>query len=241
MSITNFIFLQIIAHLLADYIFQNEIESKEKNQNGFKSIYLKKHIFIVFITSWILSFSLNFIIGSAIIAFLHFIIDGLKPEFPKKYSFFIDQFLHLVVIFGVAIWSFKYFNNHLDFYVDFGKKPILAVILCFLFCTKPVNIIIREIMKTFEIEIKLSDDLPNAGKLIGITERFLILIFIFMQQFEAIGFLLAAKSILRYKNDEEKCSIKTEYVLIGTLLSFGLTLAITQFVRYLDYLVFSFQ
>ena len=240
MSITNFIFLQIIAHLLADYIFQNEIESKEKNQNGFKSIYLKKHIFIVFITSWILSFSLNFIIGSAIIAFLHFIIDGLKPEFPKKYSFFIDQFLHLVVIFVVAILFFKYFNKF-DFYVDFGKKPIAGVILCFLFCTKPVNIIIREIMKTFDIEIKMNDDLPNAGKLIGITERFLILTFIFLQQFEAIGFLLAAKSILRYKNDDDNNTIKTEYVLIGTLLSFGLALAISQFVRYLDYLVFSFQ
>lgn len=239
MSITNFIFLQIIAHLLADYIFQNEIESKEKNQNGFKSIYLKKHIFIVFITSWILSFSLNFIIGSAIIAFLHFIIDGLKPEFPKKYSFFIDQFLHLVVIFVVAILFFKYFNKF-DFYVDFGKKPIAGVILCFLFCTKPVNIIIREIMKTFDIEIKMNDDLPNAGKLIGITERFLILTFIFLQQFEAIGFLLAAKSILRYKNDDDNNTIKTEYVLIGTLLSFGLALAISQFVRYLDYLVFSF-
>ena len=171
---------------------------------------------------------------------MHFIIDGLKPEFPKKYSFFIDQFLHLVVIFVVAILFFKYFNKF-DFYVDFGKKPIAGVILCFLFCTKPVNIIIREIMKTFDIEIKMNDDLPNAGKLIGITERFLILTFIFLQQFEAIGFLLAAKSILRYKNDDDNNTIKTEYVLIGTLLSFGLTLAITQFVRYLDYLVFSFQ
>lgn len=96
-------------------------------------------------------------------------------------------------------------------------------------------------MKTFKIEIKMNDDLPNAGKLIGITERFLILTFIFLKQFEAIGFLLAAKSILRYKNDDDNNTIKTEYLLIGTLLSFGLALAISQFVRYLDYLVFSFQ
>ena len=35
---------------------------------------------------------------------------------------------------------------------------------------------------------------------------------------EAVGFLIAAKSILRYKDTD---NLKTEYVLIGTLLSFG--------------------
>ena len=52
-----------------------------------------------------------------------------------------------------------------------------------------------------------------------------------MNQFEAVGFLLAAKSILRYKNDDGDGSNKTEYVLIGTLLSFSITLAIIMFVK----------
>jgi len=63
--------------------------------------------------------------------------------------------------------------------------------------------------------------LRNAGRLIGITERFLVLTFMLLNQFAAIGFLIAAKSILRFQGKE---SIKTEYVLIGTMLSFGLAI-----------------
>ncbi len=51
----------------------------------------------------------------------------------------------------------------------------------------------------------------------------LVLTFILLNQFEAVGFLIAAKSILRYKNDDV---LKTEYVLIGTMLSFGISIAL---------------
>lgn len=64
-------------------------------------------------------------------------------------------------------------------------------------------------------------DLINAGRLIGITERILALILLFLGEFEAIGFIIAAKSILRYDNED---SAKTEYVLIGTMLSFGMAI-----------------
>jgi hypothetical protein len=36
--------------------------------------------------------------------------------------------------------------------------------------------------------------------------------------YEALGFLIAAKSLLRFQETDTK---RTEYVLIGTLLSFG--------------------
>jgi hypothetical protein len=45
---------------------------------------------------------------------------------------------------------------------------------------------------------------------------------ILINQFEAVGFLIAAKSILRFRKDSV---YKTEYVLIGTLLSFGIAVA----------------
>ena len=38
-----------------------------------------------------------------------------------------------------------------------------------------------------------------------------------------MGFLIAAKSILRFKDDN---TVKTEYVLVGTMLSFGLAIAL---------------
>jgi hypothetical protein len=49
-----------------------------------------------------------------------------------------------------------------------------------------------------------------------------VLTFILLNQFEAVGFLLAAKSILRFKEAE---TLKSEYVLIGTMLSFAIAIA----------------
>ncbi len=72
-----------------------------------------------------------------------------------------------------------------------------------------------------------NNGLLNAGKWIGIIERILVLTFIFSHNFGAIGFLLAAKSIIRIGDlRESEQRKKTEYILIGTLLSFGLTIVI---------------
>jgi hypothetical protein len=75
----------------------------------------------------------------------------------------------------------------------------LLIITGYILCTKPANIFIKEVIIAFEVRVNNTgkDDLPNAGKLIGIIERFLVLTFIILNQFEAVGFLIAAKSILR--------------------------------------------
>lgn len=62
--------------------------------------------------------------------------------------------------------------------------------------------------------------LASAGKWIGICERVLIITFVVMGQFTAIGFLMTAKSILRFSEKENNTQLKTEYVLVGTLVSF---------------------
>ncbi|WP_432714765.1 DUF3307 domain-containing protein [Pedobacter sp.] len=62
--------------------------------------------------------------------------------------------------------------------------------------------------------------LDSAGKWIGICERLLIFTFVLMHQYTAIGFLMTAKSILRFSEKETNTQLKTEYVLVGTLVSF---------------------
>ena len=62
--------------------------------------------------------------------------------------------------------------------------------------------------------------LASAGKWIGICERVLILTFVLLQQYTAIGFLMTAKSILRFSEKESNTQLKTEYILVGTLVSF---------------------
>jgi hypothetical protein len=92
-------------------------------------------------------------------------------------------------------------------------------------CLKPSNIIIREALaKWFGNKEEINDKLEEAGRLIGHVERILILSFVLMNQFVAIGFLLTAKSILRFR--EAEAGKMSEYVLLGTLLSFSIAIII---------------
>lgn len=217
--------LQVIAHVMSDYFFQTDASSKEKNENGFKSKFLLKHALITFICAWILSFDINFFFCALAISILHYIIDGLKKNLnTSRFAFFIDQILHLLVIL-FFVWIFnRYFESNTIWDVPLSIKW-LVIILGYLICIKPTNIFIRETLVVGNIE-SISDtsaELKNAGKLIGILERILVLTFVIIGKLEVVGFLIAAKSILRYKDTD---TIKTEYVLIGTMLSFGIAMMI---------------
>lgn len=61
--------------------------------------------------------------------------------------------------------------------------------------------------------------LPNGGAYIGYLERILIFIFVLLGRYEAIGFLIASKSILRF-GESSKDRRYAEYVLLGTLASY---------------------
>ncbi len=231
----HLLILQVISHFLTDFMFQNDVNAIDKNENGFRSKYLRWHILITFIFSWALSFQFNFILASFFIALTHWLVDGLKKYILKHrkigiYSFFVDQITHLIFIVSI-VYLFNRFTE---------IKPIihvpvnyLLIILAYLICLKPTNYFIKSVIHVFKIEIDAQnkEDLPNAGKLIGIIERFLVLTFVIFNQFEAVGFLLAAKSILRFKNDN---ALKTEYVLIGTFLSFAVSIAIGLGITYLN-------
>ena len=234
MDFLSHLSLQLLAHFLADYTFQDDKKAQDKNKKGFKSSFLKWHVLIVFITSWILSFQIKFVFASLIIALTHWLIDGLKPKLNKgKYSFFIDQFLHIGILTTVTYFYVQKIGSETPLLTIPLKYTLL--ILAFYLTEKPTNILIREIFKLYKIKFdSAKNELLNAGKLIGIIERWLILLFVFLNQYEAIGFLIAAKSILRYNpNNDNKDFNKTEYVLVGTMLSFFIAIFIGTVVKLL--------
>jgi hypothetical protein len=234
MALMQLILLQFIAHFLSDYTFQPDKKAENKNNYGFKSKFLKWHILLIFGMSWLLSFQINFIYAALAIALSHWLVDGLKKHINNhsklgNYTFFIDQAIHLFLILLIVV-LFDNYSGINSFQGVSIKVEYLAIINAYIICTKPANIFIKEIFKVFEIKVSNTEtvDLPNAGKLIGIIERFLVLTFILINQFEAVGFLIAAKSILRFKDDN---TIKTEYVLVGTMLSFGIAIALGIFIN----------
>lgn len=224
------ILLLFIAHLLSDFIFQPQSMVGKKNEKALTRHHVY-HVIIVGVLSYLASLDINFWKAAIILTLLHLITDiaksALQLKYPAKNFFFIDQGIHLLLIVAVA-YTYSYCNS-IVFLIDLKIKTI-AIIAGFVFITKPTNIVIGNILNVFEIQVSDSNDesLPNAGKLIGIVERFLVLSLILIGEFAAVGLILAAKSILRFNGTQ-----KSEYVLIGTLLSFGFAalagILITQF------------
>ena len=68
----------------------------------------------------------------------------------------------------------------------------------------------------------IKEGLPNAGEQIGLLERGLILMFMLTNLPLAVGFLLAAKSLYGFGENYKNA----QYVIIGTLASFGWAIAV---------------
>ena len=223
MGLKELLLLQFIAHLCLDYFFQTDRLAKQKNTVGFKSPFLYWHALACFALAWLFSLQLSFVLAAAIIAISHFILDGFKRHLNNsryfgRYAFFIDQAAHLAILVIVVVLFNKWHGINPSIEVSLNFKYLL-IITGYLVCLKPANIFIREVFKATEIQVSSDNEMPNAGKVIGVLERILTLKFIIVSQYSAVGFLIAAKSILRYGNNE---TLKTEYVLIGTMLSFGI-------------------
>lgn len=220
----------LLAHLLGDFFLQPNSWVVEKETKKLRSLKLYLHVLIH--TGLIFLVFLSFHIWKIALAvgLLHGVIDALKLSFQKKSRrmwFFTDQLLHILVI--LACWL-SYVQIPVNF--TFLENPqVWMFVVGGLFLTTPAAIFIRIIITKWIPQEKgspqLTPSLQDAGKFIGILERLLIYLFICTHHFEAVGFLLAAKSIFRFGDLKEAHDLKlTEYVLIGTLLSFGIALLV---------------
>ena len=197
-----------------------------KQSHKMASKYLYLHVLLHFLLYLILLWDLSLWKIALIIALGHYCIDLLKlytDKFFKTKSvpFFIDQALHVIVIYCCVFYKnlYEHTSNlfqHLDWYL------ITAIV----FVTYPAAIIMGKILEPMSEQIETDHkSLPNAGKYIGIIERLFVLIFIVIGRWEVIGLLIAAKSVFRFNDLKERNNRKlTEYILIGTLVSFGLAI-----------------
>ncbi|MGY5353840.1 DUF3307 domain-containing protein [Wenyingzhuangia sp. IMCC45467] len=221
----------LIAHVLGDFVLQPNKWVRHKEKKKFASKYLYIHTVIHALLLLIfLGFQVQYLWTIAIISISHLIIDGIKLLKPLKNNrilFFVDQLAHLLVI-GL-VW--KQWNAiNIDFSSIITTHNLLLV-LALLLLTSVTSIVLKVVFSVWNKEIeevsKKDSSLKNAGKYIGILERLFVFTFVVLNQWQAIGFLLAAKSVFRFGDlTKAKDRKLTEYILVGTLLSFGIAIII---------------
>lgn len=217
----------LLAHILGDFLLQPDGWVAHRNAHHFRSSRLYLHGLIHFALATAFAWApygwlIGLIIGSG-----HVLLDGLKAAFRQHgiAAFVIDQLLHLAII--GCCWGFA------DGVRDFSLREIINnaqlwwlaagyALNAFLF-PKFIALATSKWRRHMPGEHEL---LYKAGRWIGIIERMMAFTFVLLGQWGAIGFLIAAKSIFRFGDLREgRDKGQTEYMLIGTLLSFGLAIA----------------
>lgn len=223
-----FLLKLLVAHFLGDFLLQPHSWVVDKERKKVNSSRLYFHVLVHGVLVLLVFWKLSYWPLALAVALLHGLIDLLKlyaqnnNEKPKW--FLLDQALHLASLLTLwCLWE----EPHIQISLLFQSQTFWLYLAALFLISFVSNIVIRVLMSnwTGSVREKSEASLSKAGKYIGILERLLVFVFIVTNHWGAIGFLLAAKSVFRFGDLMESKSRKlTEYVLIGTLLSFGIAI-----------------
>ena len=244
----------LMGHLIGDFYVQSgKMAAKKKKDMRV----LRKHC-IYYALSLLLLCSVVITKEEAIpclllilsMGILHGILDLAKIRMENRtnhrYDIFLllfDQCLHITALFGgcylLGIRGGQYTNL-------LGKTLALSlverevsVLLGILICAKPASLLVKLVLSKISEETERlhreasnlikAEYNPQTGSVIGVLEREIIFILGIIGQFGTIGFVLAAKSLARFKQLEDQQF--AEKYIIGTLLSSFLAIICAVIIR----------
>lgn len=203
----------LFAHVMADYVFQSGwMVARKRNP-----MVLLLHLFIVLALSLAVTGHLDTKAVWAV-ALAHGAIDAVKTwGFRDTLAAHLaDQALHLVTIAGAAAYVPDLWSTGQWAAAPTWVPHLMTVLAGMLVATRTGGFAVGKLMAPLESEIEDSG-LTNGGLLIGLLERGLIFIFILSDQAASVAFLIAAKSLYSFGSKNKHA----QYVIIGTLASFG--------------------
>ena len=215
--------LLLLAHVLADFVLQSNrmAQAKAAGHAG----WMAAHIFVVAgVAALVIGAqtpqAAAWIVG---LTAAHLAIDVAKVAFGARLSaivaFVADQAAHLVTLVVVAsvapgLWAQGLWTLHAPLWLPAAGTVVAGAVLA----TRAGGFALALIMRPWG-EVGL-EGLPGGGRIIGLLERGIIFLLILAGEPGGIGFLIAAKSVLRFGAVKEESRL-SEYVIIGTLASFG--------------------
>lgn len=209
----------LFAHVLADFVLQSAAMAEGKRRPPM----LAAHGAVVFLTAIVATGTLH--PALAALALVHMGVDLVKALSGRRGAgaFLVDQAAHLICLLMTVWWVPDLWAQGLWS----GTAPLpaaMTVLAGAILATRAGGFAIGALMQPWSAAITL-DGLTAGGRTIGLLERGLIFLMVLAHMPEGIGFLIAAKSVLRFGTVKEEAKL-SEYVIIGTLASFGWALVV---------------
>jgi hypothetical protein len=229
-------FKLILAHLIGDFVLQPKSWVTEKEEKKGKSPKIYLHFLIHGVLVLILLGKAYWMLAICILL-IHGLIDlcklYLQKETNRVLMFFADQVAHLISLMALGYVWFQPEGINLEW---LQAPEVWLFAIAALIITQVSGVVIQVLLTGWSKDLNLTgeESLKNAGKYIGMLERLFVFVFIVSGNWEAIGFLIAAKSVFRFGDLRKAKDRKlTEYILVGTLLSFGIAIATGMTVNWL--------
>ncbi len=233
----------LLGHITGDFYLQSSSLAEKKEKSG-KTLVLHGVLYLISVAGVsIIVFGTELLIWCIGISAIHLMLDFIKICVKNKfgscegekisaYLYLTDQFLHILTILtaGVVInigdetYVHTTFIRLLADSFNLDMNRCFSMLLAIMTVIKPCSITIRVILSGYRIAENTAG-VKNAGALIGILERLILLMLLSVGQYGAIGFVLTAKSVARYNKIAEDPKFG-EYYLLGTLLSSMLVIAV---------------
>lgn len=162
----------ILAHLLADFVFQSDWVAIKKRE---KISYLFRHAFWVILTYFIstsIFFSYRLVIIIFVISIAHFFINLCKIKLEKKekiaeiHLFFLDQLLHFIVILAIypflgniyiQNWAYNLYQSIITYYPIFLNIDLIymfkfiIILSGYIFIWNPGSHIVEKTLNNYKI------------------------------------------------------------------------------------------
>lgn len=226
MDVEKAIAILIASHVLADFLLQPDWLVNRKKMPLFCLLHGLIHAALIYAVYQAWS---CWVLPTAVLV-THMVIDLAKQKWAldTPRAFALDQGAHVLSLIGIG-WLLIV-TGWMPPFTGLGYKPIIGF-AGFIGTVLAAGCFVGKVASGIKDRNNLQiDGLENGGAMIGNLERALIFLLVFINQPAGIGFLVAAKSILRF--EEAKKQKLAEYVLIGTLLSFSLAIAIATTTRW---------
>jgi len=227
----------LVSHLLIDFAWQSNRWVAAKRARRFAAWPLYVHGLGAGLLAWLAVSSHHLDTWRWIVPLVtttHILIDGLKDRIRNESrAFLLDQAMHLIVLAVVVL----ILNGATHPNAMVRPHPAWVILFAFLVVWSAAGTMLGVLTRTWH-EALQDDGLASAGLWIGRLERLLIVVFVLAGTMESVGWLVAAKSILRFptrigNGDRDDRHKRTEYVLVGTMASFAIALLTGLLARYL--------
>lgn len=220
----------VLGHVLADFVLQTDAMIRDKHRPPVFAL----HVAIVAVATWLILGVPAEPLLVALVTGSHAAIDAAKIRWGATgfRGFAFDQAAHLAMIalaaalFPAAWAGGLWAGPVLDGAPGIDRLPEAMALAAGLIATVWAGGYAVQALMTGVPSPRYPSSLPRGGRLIGRLERLAILMLVLAGEPAAIGFLVAAKSILRFNEiARDRDRHTSEYVIIGTLASFAWAIA----------------